>query len=191
MPGVRRGAAADPVPGGAGHLPQDPQPGAPGPRHQDPQRLGVHQEPVQPDVRGERAAAAVAGGPAGAEQAERRGAAAGEGEAAAGAGCPVSGEDTEGGGEHSGNQLFYGENGEGTFCFACFSVFTFLSASRNLNIYFSCILSVHNMEDQKQFVTPKPSLNVTSRLFLLNNDFFFFSKCVIFRKSSCPAATNM
>lgn len=101
MPGVRRGAAADPVPGGAGHLPQDPQPGAPGPRHQDPQRLGVHQEPVQPDVRGERPAAAVAGGPAGAEQAERRGAAAGEGEAAAGAGCAVSREDTEGGGGQS------------------------------------------------------------------------------------------
>lgn len=90
MPGVGRGAAADPVPGGAGHVPQDPQPGAPGPRHQDPQRLGVHQEPVQPDVGGERAAAAVAGGPAGAEQAEHRGAAAGEGEAAAGAGCSVS-----------------------------------------------------------------------------------------------------
>lgn len=85
------------MPGGAGHIPQDPQPGAPGPRHQDPQRLGVHQEPVQPDVGGERAAAAVAGGPAGAEQAERGGAAAGEGESAAGAGCSVSREDTEGG----------------------------------------------------------------------------------------------
>ena len=53
---------------------------------------------MQPDVGGERAAAAVAGGPAGAEQAERRGAAAGEGEAAAGAGGPVSREDTDGGG---------------------------------------------------------------------------------------------
>lgn len=89
MPGVGRGAAEDLVPGGAGHLPQDPQPGAPGPRHQDPQRLGVHQEPVQPDVGGERAAAAVAGGPAGAEPAEHRGAAAGEGEANAGAGGSV------------------------------------------------------------------------------------------------------
>jgi len=93
VPGVGRGAAADPMPGGAGHLPQDPQPGAPGRRHQDPQRLGVHQEPVQPDVCGERAAAAVAGGPAGAEPAEHRGAAAGEGEVAAGAGCYVSRED--------------------------------------------------------------------------------------------------
>lgn len=82
MPGVRRGAAADSVPGRAGHVPEDPQPGVPRPHHQDPQRLGVHQEPVQPNVCGERAAAAVAGGPAGAEQAEHRGAAEGEGEAA-------------------------------------------------------------------------------------------------------------
>ena len=129
MPGVRRGAAADPVPGGAGHLPQDPQPGAPGPRHQDPQRLGVHQEPVQPDVGGERAAAAVAGGPAGAEQAERRGAAAGEGEAAAGAGGPVSREDS------LETSCFSVEKGEGTSCFACFSVFIFLSASRKSWIF--------------------------------------------------------
>lgn len=90
VPGVGSGAAAHSVPGGAGHIPQDPQPGAPGSRHQDPQRLGVHQEPVQPDVGREWAAAAVAGGPAGAEQAERGGAAAGEGEAAAGAGRSVS-----------------------------------------------------------------------------------------------------
>lgn len=49
---------------------------------------------MQPDVGGERAAAAVAGGPAGAEPAEHRGAAAGEGEAAAGAGRSVSREDS-------------------------------------------------------------------------------------------------
>lgn len=90
VPGVGRGAAPDPVPGGAGHVPEDPRPGAPGPGHQDPQRLGVHQEPVQPDVRGQRAAAAVAGGPAGPEPDQRAGPAAGEGEAAAGAGCSLS-----------------------------------------------------------------------------------------------------
>lgn len=90
VPGVRRGAAADPVPGGAGHVPPDPRAVPPGPGHQDPQRLGVHQEPVQPDVRRQRAAAAVAGGPAAAEPPEHRGAPAGEGASAAGAGCAVS-----------------------------------------------------------------------------------------------------
>ena len=105
---------------------------------------------MQPDVRGERAAAAVAGGPAGAEQAERRGAAAGEGEAAAGAGCSVSREDTEGGGGQSGDQLFYGENGEGTFCFSCFSVFTFSQRPGTSTLTFLVSSSVHNMEDQKQ-----------------------------------------
>ena len=78
------------MPGRAGHVPEDPQPEPPGPHHQDPQRRRVHQEPVQPDVCRQRAAAAVAGGPAGAEPAERGGAAAGEGEAAAGAGRHVA-----------------------------------------------------------------------------------------------------
>lgn len=119
VPGVSGGAAEDPVPGGAGHLPQDPQPGTPGPRHQDPQRLRVHQEPVQPDVCGERAAAAVAGGPAGAEPGEHRGAAAGEGEAAAGAGRSVSRE-----GQSSVKT---------TFCFARCSFLTiFLSSHAGL-----------------------------------------------------------
>lgn len=64
LSGVGRGAAADPMSGGAGHIQEDPRSVPPGSGDPHPQRLCLHQKPVQPDVSCERATAAVAGAPA-------------------------------------------------------------------------------------------------------------------------------